>query len=241
MRNPLLLPLALLLVVSCARPTPAPVSTHEAVPAPVIVPAGTPTPDFALPWFIPAGAADEPPPAERGDDAPAEIVPCLTEATGGPACKIALAKIAATGTGESHTIEVYRRACDAGEKLLGCGIFQSTAITEEDDPILRRLMLCEHGWYEGCEDVKTRAAPLLAWLSTLKKIGCKRGANALCPDFHQCKAPERWTCHAQPGGPKVCGCAAPCSGTLTSIAHTSKRWPDGSHRGQLGCAASAPR
>jgi hypothetical protein len=208
-------------------------------PPPVAPP---PPPNYEQPFFYPAGEEPKPElPADPEGRAPDEIVPCLTEATGGPKCRVALTKIGKSGAGREHTIPVYQAACSAGEKLLGCKIFLSTAITEADYPLMERLMLCEHGLYEACEGNKPKAAPLVAWLKTLKEIGCRDGANALCPDFHACKAPLLWTCSPSkgPAAGKVCGCAPKCTGSLVTIAHPELKWPDGSRRGQLSCVTSA--
>ena len=197
---------------------------------------------FEQPFFIPAAeptarASAAPPEPE----APIEIVPCLTEASGGPKCVVALEKIAKTNVGREQTMEVYQRACQAGERLLGCRIFFSTAITDADNATIERLMLCEHGAYEACEGLKPKAAPLIAWLQTLKKKGCDEGANALCASFRQCKPPQRFTCSPEKGKPsdKICGCLERCSGTVVAVTASTKKWPDGSGRGQLGCVASA--
>ncbi len=209
---------------------PPPVLTAEAPPV-----------SFEQPFFIPPGEATAvaSAPVPSGPAPAPEIVPCLTEASGGPQCVVALRKIGQTGAGKEHTWEVYQRACEAGEKLLGCKIFLSTAITDTDMPNIERLMLCEHGAYEACEGMKPKAAPLVAWLQTAKQLGCKDGANALCPDFHQCKAPARWTCNPPkgPAGSKVCGCLAKCAGTVMTRHVTGKKWPDGTQRGELECAS----
>lgn len=206
------------------------------LPLPVAAAPAEPPPTFEQPFFIPPGettAAPEP----TEPESPAEIVPCLTEATGGPKCVVALRKIAQTGAGREQTMEVYQRACEAKEKLLGCKIFLSTAITDGDNPTIESLMLCEHGAYEACEGLKPKAAPLIAWLGTLKEKGCAEGANALCADFRACKAPKRWTCQPDkgPASGKVCGCLEKCNGTVVAIGVSEKKWPDTSRRGQLTC------
>jgi hypothetical protein len=196
-----------------------------------------PPPSFEQPFFIPPGEATATAAEPSEPEAPAEIVPCLTEAAGGPKCIVALKKIAQTGAGRDQTMEVYQRACEAKEKLLGCKIFLSTAITDGDTPTIESLMLCEHGAYEQCEGLKPKAAPLIAWLGTLKDKGCQEGANALCADFKACKAPKRWTCQPDkgPASGKICGCLEKCAGTVVAVGASDKTWPDKSRRGQLTC------
>ncbi|NUO47280.1 MAG: hypothetical protein HOV80_00330 [Polyangiaceae bacterium] len=205
---------------------------------PVVAQTPTAPPNYEQPFFYPAG--EEPPPTLPSDPeakAPDEIVPCLTEAKAGPQCIVALKKIAQTGGGREHTYAAYQAACNAGERLLGCKIFLSTAIGDADMPLIERLMLCEHGLFDACEGNKPKAAPLVAWQKTLMEIGCKEGANALCADYHQCKSPLLWTCSPSkgPAASKVCGCAPKCTGSHISIA-SERKWPDGSRRGQLSCA-----
>jgi hypothetical protein len=211
-------------------------------PPPPVAVAPAPPAVFEQPFFIPPG--EEPKPTlvpDAGAEAPPEVVPCLTEATGGPKCRVALQKIAKTGGGREHTWSVYQAACNAGEKLLGCKVFLSTAITEGDQPLIERLMLCEHGQWALCEGNKPKASALVAWQKTLSEMGCRDGANALCADYHQCKSPSVWTCHPAkgPASSRVCGCAPRCSGSLVSIAD-ARKWPDGSQRGQLSCVTTAP-
>ncbi|MBL9025363.1 MAG: hypothetical protein JNL21_24425 [Myxococcales bacterium] len=241
MRSPRLT-LSLALLLGCSGSRDRFTSPPPPLPLPPVATAPPPA-SFEQPFFIPAAEATATPTATSSEpEAPAEIVPCLTEASGGPKCIVALQKIAKTGAGRDQTMEVYQRACEAKERLLGCQIFYSTAITDADNPIIESLMLCEHGAYEACEGLKPKAAPLIAWLQTLKGKGCDAGANALCDNFRQCKPPKRFTCSPEKGKPsdKICGCLEKCSGTVVAVETSGKKWPDGSARGQLGCVSSQP-
>jgi hypothetical protein len=83
--------------------------------------------------------------------------------------------------------------------------------------------------------VKTKSAPLQAWLSTLKTNGCKKGETALCKNYRECKAPTQWGCVG--ADQKLCGCLPKCAGTITGTPK-GRTWPDGSNRGAFTCTAS---
>lgn len=211
-----------------AQPQPtaaAPVGT-----APVAAGTNTATPGVVVPV---AGAA------------PPELERCTKDGGTAEDCKVALEKLAATPQPPMRIHDTYKRGCELKAKFLGCGVFKSTAITEEDRPTMELLMACEHGRSESCEDVKTKAAPLQAWLSTLKTTWCKKGETALCKNYKECKAPAKWKCEQVTIGtvlpnaerPEVCGCAPKCEGNTTTV-DTGKTWPDGTRRGKLTCAIS---
>jgi hypothetical protein len=208
-------------------------------------------PNYGLPWAAPAGAAATAAttasvaPTATAPAAPAsteEKARCLSDAGTADDCRAALGKMAKE-PGPGAPYDVYKRACEKKAKLLGCGAFKSTAITDADRPNMELLMLCESGAATACEDVKTKTAPLQAWLSTLKTDLCKKGESALCADFHQCKKPAKWTCSAVTGmgttERQACGCQPPCAGTLT-VSATTRSWPDGSTRAGYQCAEAKP-
>ncbi|MFO0551261.1 MAG: hypothetical protein U0271_22925 [Polyangiaceae bacterium] len=167
-----------------------------------------------------------------------EIDVCL--GTNGTAadCKVALQRMAVVDQPPGKLEEVYHRACKLGAKLMGCGIFKSSALTDADKPDLERLIACEMGRPEACEDMKPKPPPLVAWHQTLKADLCKKGENALCASYKQCKSNAEWTCEAQSGAAgeqKVCGCAQRCEGGGRTVKATTKSWPDGSVRGVFTC------
>jgi len=168
---------------------------------------------------------------------------CLSDTGNGLDCREALGQMAKTGT---PLYDVYKRGCERKAKLLGCGVFKSTAVTDGDRPQVELLMKCEAGVSEGCEDVSTKAAPLQAWLSTLKADGCKKGQSALCKNFKECRGKTEWSCKPSGATPtqggvapkEVCGCVPrSCGGPLTVTPSPSARtWPDGTARGAFACA-----
>jgi len=200
-------------------------------------------PQYGFPWAAPAGsgaaaASAAPTAATPADTATnADFEKCLAEAATTDDCKAAIESAKKTPSAPK-IYELYQRACEKKVKLLGCGAFKSTAITEDDHPTMELLMRCELGAAARCEEVKTKVAPLQAWLSTLKTTLCKQGENALCADYHQCKRPAKWTCEDTAGGAKACGCLAPCDGTRT-ITATQASWPDGSARAAAVCTQTA--
>jgi hypothetical protein len=210
-----------------------------------MAPPGTTAQSYELPWFYPA--PEETPsnataPTQDVPSAPAELVPCLTEAKAGPACKTALEKMAASGVA-IRVVDTYRRGCELGVKFLACGVFLSQAISEADEPVIERLALCEGGRYEACEDVKTSSPPLIAWLTSLKQRGCRAGASALCPDYHACKPPALWGCRQVSGSlikEPGCGCVPKCSGDI-DVRLTGRDWPDRTPRATFKCIAPPPR
>lgn len=184
----------------------------------------------------PTAAPPQPPPVAAK---PAEYDTCMGESGKASDCKAALVKLAETPQPPKLIFDTYKRACDVKAKLMGCGAFKSTAVTEADHPTMEALMACEMGRPEACEDVKTGSAPLQAWHSTLKKDWCKKGANALCDNYKQCKPPAKWECgpakDATGAQVEVCGCAPKCE-SAKSVVVTEKSWPDGSRRGRFQCS-----
>lgn len=204
-------------------------------------------PNYALGFAIPAGAPSTPvqPTAAPATSAPIAAVPaddvahCLGATGTLDDCKFALALTAKDPAQERNVYDVYKRACGLKEKLLGCGVFKSSAVGDSDRPAVELLMLCEAGRPEACEDVKTSSAPLVAWRTTLKTDGCKRGFTALCANYKECKHRSRWDCSAQTGatgGGQVCGCVPRCEGQLI-VSATPRSWPDGSTRAAYTCVA----
>lgn len=169
---------------------------------------------------------------------PPEYDRCMAEDGKAAECKAALEKFAQSEPPRPLR-DTYKRACDRKTKLMGCGVFKSTAVTEADHPTLELLMACELGRPESCEGVKTSSAPLQAWHQTLKASWCKKGESALCANYKQCKQPAKWECESAPGmpadAPKPCGCKPKCEGTMT-MAVTGKTWPDGSPRAKFACS-----
>lgn len=212
-------------------------------------------PSYAMPWAVPVPAAPAAMPPAAPATGPAwpswsaQRDKCLADAGTRDDCQAALrgaadawdpAPGAARQGGDVHA--VYRKACEKKAKLQGCGVFKSSAVTEADRPTVELLMVCEAGRGEACEDVKTKAAPLVAWHGTLKAEHCKKGHSALCKSHKECKGGTQWTCRAatQPAGAgDVCGCAPrTCEGTMT-IARSMRAWPDGSPRGVFTCSSAA--
>jgi hypothetical protein len=203
-------------------------------------------PSYQMPFAVPAGQGTAPGPASSavvpGQPAPtADANPdadkCIGQGGVLADCTAALEKIGKSPTAPaSKALDVYKRACELKGKLLGCGAFKSTAVDKEKDrPTLELLAVCEAGRWESCEDVKTKAAPLQAWLSTLKTNGCKKGETALCKNYKECKAPAQWGCIG--ADQKLCGCLPKCAGTVTGTPK-GRTWPDGSARGNFTCSAS---
>ncbi len=210
-------------------------------------------PGYAMPWMVgvpqgQAGAA----PGTGFVPGPAAVAPtglspardkCMSESATGLDCQEALAQLA---KGSAPLYDVYKRGCERKAKLLGCGVFKSTAVGESDRPQVELLMKCEAGVTEGCEDVSTKSAPLQAWLSTLKTDGCKKGHSALCKNYKECRGKTEWGCRVagatptQGGVPprEVCGCVPKsCGGPMTVTPSPSARtWPDGTPRGSFACA-----
>lgn len=177
-----------------------------------------------------------PPPPGR----PPELDRCHADDGKAADCRAALEKLAAAPQPPKLIFDTYKKACDKKAKLLGCGVFKSTAVTDADHPTMEALMACEAGRTDDCEGLKPSAAPLVAWHKTLKTDWCKKGANALCDDYRQCKS-SKWKCDAiGPGGGQACGCAPACEGPLAVSLSTSKTWPDGSTRATFTCP-SAPK
>jgi hypothetical protein len=245
MARTILLSVLGLAIAACSSEAPQPQHPYWA-PQPQPQPQAAPK-NYSMPWAIPIppvllqpasatpSASATPPPAA----APAEIATCLADAGTAADCKTALDKIGQTGAGKDKVRDVYQKACTKKAKLLGCGAFKSTAIGEGDKPAMDLLMLCEAGQSEACEDVKTKTAPLMAWLSTLKTDGCKRGAMALCASFKECKKSTPWGCQAVSGGPadaQVCGCVPKCDKGVVATKASDRPWPDGSKRGAFTCA-----
>lgn len=194
-----------------------------------------------MPFAVPAAPGTAPGPAfSAAVPAPppasvAEADKCVGADGALPDCTAALEKLGAspTATGDK-TLAVYKKACELKGKLLGCGAFKSTAVDQEKDkPTLELLTLCDAGRWEACEDVKTKSAPLQAWLATLKTNGCKKGETALCKNYRECKTPSQWGCVG--ADQKLCGCLPKCSGTVTGTPKT-RTWPDGTTRGNFTCA-----
>ncbi len=205
-----------------------------------------PPPSYAMPFAVPAGAGTAPGPAASslipGTPAPStaggspERAKCLGEGGAAADCVAALGKLGpspAAGDG----LAIYKRACELKAKqLLGCGAFKSTAVSlERDATTLDLLAQCEGGTSEACEDVKTKSAPLQAWLTTLKTGLCKKGETAHCANYRECKAPARWGCTET--GQKLCGCLPKCAAAVTGTPK-ARTWPDGSTRGAFTCPAS---
>lgn len=247
MRSPSLLltfaglTLALAACESSSRPPPRHWGAHgqpdPGPPAP---------PTYVMPWMVgvpPTAASAAAPPALAPQAPPATGADrCLAESGTAADCVAALQAIAAASppagphvAGQVH--DVYRRACAKKAKLLSCAVFKSTAVTEADKPQVELLMLCEGGRTEACEDVSTKAAPLQAWLATLKAEHCKKGHQALCKNHRECKGATQWGCRPAAGVPgEVCGCVPrQCGGPLT-VTPLARTWSDGSRRGQFSCA-----
>lgn len=200
---------------------------------------------YTMPWAIaipPAARvipAPAPTPTPISEAVPPEQAQCLSDAGTAADCKTALEKLATSTTHRDMVRDVYKKACDKKAKLLGCGAFKSTAITDADKPTMDLLMVCEGGTSEACEDVKTKSAPLMAWHSTLKTEGCKKGNTALCANFKECKKASPWACTAVTGGPadqQVCGCVPKCANGAPIAKATDRSWADGSKRGSFSCA-----
>lgn len=197
--------------------------------------------NYAMPFAV--GAPPLAPAAETASPLPvappansAEITKCLAEGATANDCKAALDAIAKDPAQYPRVGEAYKRGCTLKSKvLLGCGAFKSTVLGESDRPAMDLLMLCEAGVFEACEDVKTKAAPLLAWHSTLKTEGCKKGHTALCKSFKECKKKTLWTCGPVTGGTgEACGCQPKCDGDLV-IGALPRTWSDGKTRASYTC------
>ena len=169
-----------------------------------------------------------------------ELDKCNSETGKAADCKAALEKLAQSPQPPGKIYDTYKRACAKKTPLQGCGAFKSTAVTDADKPAMEALMACENGRWEACEDVQTKSPPLKAWHSTLKTEGCKKGEQALCKNYKECKIPAVWGCEeaagAVAGTPKVCGCVPKCSNGMTVIA-TGKSWADSTPRGKFSCNA----
>lgn len=181
-----------------------------------------------------------PPPAASNPELDALLGKCNSEAGKAADCKAALEKLSQTPQQPGKIYDTYKRACDKKTPLQGCGAFKSTAVTDADKPAMESLMACENGNWAACEDVQTKSPPLKAWHSTLKTEGCKKGEQALCKNYKECKIPAVWGCEeaagAVAGTPKVCGCVPKCSNGMTVIA-IGKSWADGTPRGKFSCNA----
>ncbi|MBL9022340.1 MAG: hypothetical protein JNL21_09065 [Myxococcales bacterium] len=231
---------ALLALVSCKTSSPRR-QTYWGPPQGQFVPQQAPPPSYQMPFAVPAGAGTAPGPAFSAavPSAPApaatpEADKCLAAGAVLADCTTALEKLGAAEASGDKTLAVYKKACELKGKLLGCGAFKSTAVDQEKDkPTLALLAQCESGNWEMCEDVKTKSAPLQAWLSTLKTNGCKKGQMALCKNYRECKAPTQWGCIG--ADQKLCGCLPKCAGTVTGKAK-KRTWPDGSTRGEFTCS-----
>ncbi len=169
-----------------------------------------------------------------------ELDKCNSETGKAADCKAALEKLAQSPQPPGKIYDTYKRACAKKTPLQGCGAFKSTAVTDADKPAMEALMACENGRWEACEDVQTKSPPLKAWHSTLKTEGCKKGEQALCKNYKECKIPAVWGCEeaagAVAGTPKVCGCVPKCSNGMTVIA-VGKSWADSTPRGKFSCNA----
>ena len=228
-----------LALVACKTSSPRR-QTQWGPPQGQFVPRQAP-PNYQMPFAVPPGLGTAPGPAASaavpGPATPAatpEADKCLAAGAGLPGRTGALEKVGASDAGRDKTLAVYKRACELKGKLLGCGAFKSTAVDpEKDKPTLDLLARCETGDWESCEDVKTKSAPLQAWLSTLKTNGCKKGETALCKNYRECKAPKQWGCIG--ADQKLCGCLPKCGGTVTGTAK-KRTWPDGSTRGDFTCS-----
>jgi len=177
-------------------------------------------------------------------NAPPEVDVCLGSEGKKNDCKVALERSAALGSVDNLKYAMlYKRGCDLGVQLLGCGAFKSKAVTETDNETMVALMRCELGASERCEGLSTKSAPLKAWLTTLRADWCKKGENALCKSHKECKLPSHWSCEstgapaaAGQETPKACGCVPRCQGGV-AVAATGKTWPDGSQRAKFTCNA----
>lgn len=207
-------------------------------PQPYGPPPGTPQPPatVAPPVPVPTAAptATAAPSAFAGPSE--EQQKCLSDAGSADDCLAALKKMVATGASPNDAANVYEKACSRKAKVLGCGSFKSTAVTEADRPTIGLLALCEFGAYESCEDVQTKSTPLKAWLTTNKENGCKKNATALCKIYKECKAKTDWGCKPVTSSPsdQVCGCVPQCKGNL-KVTAGSRSWADGSKRGNFVC------
>ena len=227
-------------LIGCGSEPPPP-PQYWAPPPPVQRPA---PPSYGMPWAVPIPPAARALPAPVTTAAPvADALPrehdaCLSEAGTANECKAALEKLAMSPTHQDRVHDIYKRACEKKAKLLGCGVFKSTAVTEADKPAMVLLMACEGGRGEACEDVKTKTAPLVAWLSTLKTDGCKKGNTALCANYRACKKSAPWGCEAiGPEATQVCGCMPQCSSGKPVAIVTGRTWPDGSKRAVFTCSS----
>ncbi len=235
------------LLVACSKPKPRPQpywGQQQHQPYGQYGQQQQPRPTYQMPFAVPAGPGTAPGPAFSSAvpsanppvvDANPDADKCIA-ATGVLAdCTAALDKAGKSAAAPaSKTLDVYKRACELKGKLLGCGAFKSTAVDQDKDrPTLELLASCEIGKWEACEDVKTKSAPLQAWLSTLKTNGCKKGETALCKNYRECKAPAQWGCIG--ADDKLCGCLPKCAGTVGGTA-TGRTWPDGSKRGKFTCS-----
>jgi hypothetical protein len=199
-----------------------------------------------MPWMVPVpqGVAPVAAPTAAPAVAPrrSEEDRCLSEAGTAADCEAALGAIAQASPAQGpanpgRVYDVYRKACDKKAKLLGCAVFKSTAVTAGDKPQVELLMLCEGGRSEACEDVSTKSAPLIAWLTTLKAEHCKKGEQALCKSYRACKGASEWGCRPSAASPiEVCGCVPrQCGGPLTATPR-ARTWADGTARGEFRCA-----
>ncbi len=237
------IPVVGLALTACSAEAPPP----QWAPAPVQPQPAQTQHSYGMPWAIgiPPAMRGAVPPAASASAAPVaeaavpEAAQCLSDAGTASDCKTALEKLATSATQKDKVRDVYKKACEKKAKLLGCGAFKSTAITDADKPQMDLLMVCEGGNSESCEDVKTKSAPLMAWLSTLKTDGCKKGNTALCSNYKECKKSTPWGCTQVTGGPadsQVCGCVPKCSGGAPVAKPGDRTWPDGSKRGVFSCA-----
>lgn len=200
-----------------------------------VAPGPTAAPPQATATVAPAATA----PAPAAGGKPPEYEKCMGTDGKKADCVAALEKLVQSPQPPNTIRDTYKRGCELKAKLLGCGAFKSTAVTEADHPTMELLMACEVGRTEACEEVKTSSAPLQAWSKTLRKDWCKKGENALCDNYKQCKAPTQWKCETGPATPgaqgaQACGCAPKCDGTL-AVGVSSKTWPDGSQRAKFTC------
>jgi hypothetical protein len=210
-------------------------------------PTATAPPSYAMPFYVPASSASAPAAASGAPLGPTAIEPlppehekCLGQDGTKADCKAALDRVGQSAAHADKVLAVYERGCALKLPLLGCGAFKSTAVTDADRPMIALLAQCEAGRSEPCEDVKTKSAPLQAWLTTLKRDWCKKGETALCANYKECKAPTQWGCHdAQ--GTKVCGCVPRCKDGTVMASAKSRTWPDGSTRGAFVCVTGGAK
>ncbi len=213
-------------------PNPAPAGT-ALVGAPAPFPAPSTKPAETSP------AATTTPVAQK----PAEYDRCMSNDGKAADCRAALEALAKGPQPPKVMLDAYKKACDVKAKLLGCGAFKAGSVQESEQPTMEALIACESGRPEACEEVQaaspTLSPSLKAWHSTLKKGWCKKGANALCEDYHKCKSPAVFGCEAITGSAggdqdKGCGCVPKCESGLTVTA-TGKTWADGSKRATFAC------